>query len=245
MAHLPILPSYGESYHPSADWSRSLDRKKQNWTARLPLADDRDAAIHAWTLAAWAAGAEGFEATPPPAADRAREAVEAVQRRADVLPKGDRDALTLDDLLGFARILAGKPVAGDSPVLRSTEAEPQIETRQPASPHTLPALLDMTLDWFTTDSFTELHPVEKAALFHLRMLDLQPFTEHNNRLVRIVASFYTLREGLPPLIFQADDAAIYRDIVGYAFQMITQPSLEIFAFLLGRTLDRWIELAER
>jgi Fic family protein len=87
----------------------------------------------------------------------------------------------------------------------------------------------MTLDWFTTDAFAELHPVEQAGLFHLRLLDLQPFAARTNTLVRLLSSFYVLRAGFPPIIPIAEEQSAYRDVVGYAFQMITQPGVELFA----------------
>jgi len=68
-----------------------------------------------------------------------------------------------------------------------------------------------------------------TSLFHLRLLELQPFAARTNTLVRLLSSFYVLRAGFPPIIPLAEEQSAYREVIRYAFQMITQPSVELFA----------------
>jgi hypothetical protein len=258
-----MLPVYGDSYRPSSDWSKKLEMKKKEWLARQPLAKTVAADLEAESATDWVFGLLRLERAEPTRdqvgawitsdapsdealaheARRLFAAATELRRRASVKPPGEPDHLTEADLRAVYEAVCG-PVAAAS-LYRSDAGTPQVETHQPASPPALPLLVAHTLDWFTTDSFAELHPVEQAGLFHLRMLDLQPFARHTNRIVRLLTSFYTLRAGLPPLIFRPEDEPTYRDSVGYAFQMITQPSVEAFAFLLLRTFDRWNAVAER
>jgi hypothetical protein len=46
------------------------------------------------------------------------------------------------------------------------------ELHDPAPASMLPRLLDLAFDWFTTEGFGELHPLEQATLVYLRLLDL-------------------------------------------------------------------------
>ncbi|QUV85623.1 Fic family protein [Chloracidobacterium aggregatum] len=232
MAELPI---YHDSYRPSSNWAKRLEAARQAHPAAAVLA-----AQPRW-LPKWIAGLEAYavppfdtasDATAPAADATAPAALERATRwllaRATAKPGDQRDALTMDDLETACRELVGEQ--GDTvQVWRTAAGRPQVETHQPAAPAALPVLLEMTLDWFTTDAFAELHPVEQAGLFHLRLLDLQPFAARTNTLVRLLSSFYLLRAGFPPIIPVAEEQSAYRDVVGYAFQMITQPSVELFA----------------
>ncbi len=225
MAELPI---YNDSYRPSSNWAKRLEAARQVHPAAAVLA-----AQPRW-LPKWIAGLEAYAAPPfdtasdvtaPAALERAARWLLA---RATAKPGDQRDALTMDDLETACRELVGGQGATVQ-VWRTDAGQPQVETHQPAAPAALPVLLEMTLDWFTTDAFAELHPVEQAGLFHLRLLDLQPFATRTNTLVRLLSSFYVLRAGFPPIIPVAEEQSAYRDVVGYAFQMITQPSVELFA----------------
>ncbi len=225
MAELPI---YHDSYRPSSNWAKRLEAARQAHPAAAVLA-----AQPRW-LPKWIAGLEAYAAPPfdvasgataPAALERAARWLLA---RATAQPPDQRDALTMADLETACRELVGEQGATVQ-VWRTDAGRPQVETHQPAAPAALPVLLEMTLDWFTTDAFAELHPVEQAGLFHLRLLDLQPFAARTNTLVRLLSSFYVLRAGFPPIIPIAEEQSAYRDVVGYAFQMITQPSVELFA----------------
>ncbi len=243
------LPIYSESYRPSADWAKKLEEKK---TARGGRAFP---ALAPETLADWTFGALHVEFPDldrpdivaalesdavSPHAEPARRFAAAAERlvaRTNAVPMTERDHLSPDDCFEFYCVLTGETPETRVEMFRGGEGESQVETHRPAVPEALPLLLEHTLDWFATDSFAELHPAEQVTLFHLRMLDLQPFAKNNNRLVRLLMSFYTLRAGLPPVILVPEVEENYREAFGYAFQMITQPSLEVFAFLLQRTFD--------
>ncbi|MGQ9896950.1 MAG: hypothetical protein ACUVR8_05260 [Acidobacteriota bacterium] len=239
MAQLPIYP---DSYRPSSGWVKQLEAVQQAQTTKAVWE-----AREQW-LPKWVSGLETYATLSPDAASTPPKpmALERAARwllaRATAQPKAAQpDALRMADLEAVYRELVGvatspqtSPQLGQEPaadiqVWRTEAGRPQVETHQPAAPAALPVLLEMTLDWFATDAFAELHPVEQAGLFHLRLLDLQPFAAENNTLVRLLSSFYVLRAGFPPIIPVADEYAAYRDAVGYAFQMITQPGVELFA----------------
>jgi hypothetical protein len=219
------LPIYHDSYRPSSNWAKRLEAARQAHPAAAVLA-----AQPRW-LPRWIAGLEAY-AAPPFDVATAPAALERTARwllaRATALPGDQRDALTMADLEAACRELVGEQGATIQ-VWRTEAGPPQVETHQPAAPAALPVLLEMTLDWFTTDAFAELHPVEQAGLFHLRLLDLQPFAARTNTLVRLLSSFYVLRAGFPPIIPVAEEQSAYREVIGYAFQMITQPGVELFA----------------
>src|SRR5262249_11930762 len=99
-------------------------------------------------------------------------------------------------------------------------------------------MLDNAFDWFSTESFKDLHPVERAAVVYLRLLDLSPFPSHTETTATLAASYYAEREGLPPLVIFADGAtqARYAHALEAAVRMLTQPLVELFAEMLMRTM---------
>ena len=98
--------------------------------------------------------------------------------------------------------------------------------------------MDNAFDWFNAESFNDLHPVERAAVVYLRLLDLHPFPTHTDTTATMAASFYTEREGLAPLVICADDVnlARYERALEAAFRMLTQPLVEFFAEMLTRSM---------
>lgn len=144
--------------------------------------------------------------------------------------------LTLDRLLELHRTLID--AAPEEDVLRKAEPLPINAMHDPAPALIVPRMLDNAFDWFGTDSFKELHPVERAAVVYLRLLDLYPFPAHNETTALLGASFYTERAGLPPLIIFSDEVtrARYQQALEAAFRMLTQPLVELFAEMLRRTM---------
>lgn len=125
-------------------------------------------------------------------------------------------------------------VSPDADVLRKTEPLPLNAFHDPTPAVLLPKMIDHAFDWFSTESFAELHAVEQAAVVYLRLLDLHPFTSANEPTAMLTASFYTERAGLPPLVILSDDITQARFAQAFeaAFRMLTQPLVEQFAEML-------------
>jgi hypothetical protein len=142
----------------------------------------------------------------------------------------------VERLLDLHRTVTGASAGMD--VLRKIEPTPICATHEPTPALILPRMLDNAFDWFDTESFMDLHPVERAAVVYLRLLDLHPFSSHTETTATLAAGFYTEREGLPPLVIFADDLtqARYARALEAAFRMLTQPLVEFFAEMLTRTM---------
>ena len=142
----------------------------------------------------------------------------------------------VESLLDLHRTVTGASAGMD--VLRKIEPTPICATHEPTPALILPRMLDNAFDWFDTESFRDLHPVERAAVVYLRLLDLHPFSSHTETTATLAAGFYTEREGMPPLVIFADDLtqARYARALEAAFRMLTQPLVEFFAEMLTRTM---------
>jgi len=171
----------------------------------------------------------------------------AVQRLSQIVAPVAADApvaeMTIELLLELHHLALG---AADETAgrFRLTDLNPLYPRHEPARPFELPRLVEMTLEWFSAESIRELHPVEQAALAHVRLYDLQPFGKASGRITRLAASLYTLRAGYPPIIVHTDEAETYYQALLTGFHMATQPLVELFARSLGRTLRQMSEIVK-
>jgi len=115
---------------------------------------------------------------------------------------------------------------------------------KPASAGSLPVLIDNACQWYTADSFTELHPIEQASIVFLRLIEMQPFEEANERTALVAGSLFTLRSELPPIIINHEMGAAYRAALDEGIRMNTKPMVELIAEAVQKSLSSMLELAK-
>jgi Fic/DOC family len=224
------LPIFNDNLKSSASWADLLAGEREAWENARQAPDER-VQIEARTRReqieqALRRAGRGIDGR------RLLEAAELVSAWA-----ADPEAkFGVERLLDLHRTVTGAPAGVD--VLRKTEPTPINATHEPTPALLLPRMLDNAFDWFDTESFGDLRPVERAAVVYLRLLDLHPFTSHTETTATLAAGFYTEREGMPPLVIFADELtqARYARALEAAFRMLTQPLVEFFAEMLTRTM---------
>lgn len=112
---------------------------------------------------------------------------------------------------------------------------------KPARPEALPAMIDTACQWYAAESFMELNPVEQASIVLMRLLELQPFEQANERTALVAASLFTLRSELPPIVISPDMHAAYRNALDEGVRMNTTPMVEIVAQAIEKTLNGMLE----
>jgi Fic family protein len=173
---------------------------------------------------------------------RFAQAIEELSRRLSTDEDPSRVELTADLLRKLHGCSVGEsdPSAGQ---FRTTEAKPLYPGHEPCLPDEVPRLVELALEWFAAESVRELHPVEQAALVHTRLMDVQPFGKGTGRVIRLAASLYTMRVGLPPIIIRRDLVQDYYGATLSALQMATDALVELFARALTLTLREMREIA--
>jgi hypothetical protein len=224
------LPIFSDNLKSSASWADLLARERVAWDEARQSSDSRSRvesrARQERIRQAMLRAGRGLDEV------RLREAANLISAWA-ADPEAKLDA---ERLLKLHRTIIGALASAD--VLRKTEALPINAMHDPTPALLLPRMLDNAFDWFGTESFKDLHPVERAAVVYLRMLDLHPFPAHNETTAMLAASFYTEREGLAPLVIFADETTLARhaSALEAAFRMLTQPLVEFFAEMLTRAM---------
>jgi Fic/DOC family protein len=116
-------------------------------------------------------------------------------------------------------------------------------TTQPVklAPEHLPAILESACQWYTAESFNELHPVEQASIVFLRLIGIEPFEQANERTALVAASLFTLRSELPPIILRPEMKAAYRKALDEGVRMNTKPMVELVAEAIEKSLSEMID----
>ncbi|MGH9834861.1 MAG: Fic family protein [Blastocatellia bacterium] len=224
------LPIFSDNLKSSASWTAQLAREQAAWSQALQSSDARaqiEARVREEQIQqALRRTGQGISE------ERLIEATGLVSSWASA-PEAE---FSVERLLDLHRALTGAPAGED--VLRKTEPLPINAMHDPTPALLLPRMLDNAFDWFSTESFKDLHPVERAAVVYLRLLDLYPFPANTEITALLAASFYTERDGLPPLAIFADETTLarYRQALEAAFRMLTQPLVEFFAEMLTRAM---------
>lgn len=95
----------------------------------------------------------------------------------------------------------------------------------PPSPAEVPALMDDFFRWYAK-SRQKLHPVELAALAHLKLVTIHPFADGNGRISRLMMNFVLKKHGFPMLNIRYEKRAGY-----YSALERSQVSRSSLAFL--------------
>lgn len=80
--------------------------------------------------------------------------------------------------------------------------------RVPPDPIVVPELMEKLVNDFLTNT-NKLHPVEMAALFHLKFEDIHPFIDGNGRTGRLILNLILMRNGYPPIDVKFTDRKQY------------------------------------
>jgi Fic family protein len=68
--------------------------------------------------------------------------------------------------------------------------------------------LDDFFKWYKTES-RKLHPLELAALIHLKIISMQPFVDGNSRLSRLLMNWILWKKNYPPIDIPVEDLEDY------------------------------------
>jgi Fic family protein len=149
----------------------------------------------------------------------------------------ERQFLSGDDLLELHRILlSGIHLrAGE---FRQQDAAPLAPGHEPTEAELVGPVIDNALAWFQSESFAQMHEVEKSALMLIKLVDVQPFDAANGPTLRLFSNFFLLKAGYPPAVIPASEAREYALAVQSSLRFDTQPIIDLIADATDRSL-RW------
>lgn len=72
--------------------------------------------------------------------------------------------------------------------------------------------LEILFKWYRTEN-RRLHPLELAALLHLKMISIQPFVDANSRLSRLLMNWILWKKNYPLIDIPIEDLEVYYDVL--------------------------------
>jgi Fic family protein len=109
-------------------------------------------------------------------------------------------------------------------------------THTPPEAIAVPGLMAELLDWANGDG-RNLHPVERAAVFHHRLVHIHPFFDGNGRTARLGMNVILLQAGFPLVVILKNDRRRYYRLLAEADRGNPAPFAGFIAQALRRSLD--------
>lgn len=72
--------------------------------------------------------------------------------------------------------------------------------------------MDNFFKWYSSEN-RRLHPLELASLIHLKLISIQPFTDGNSRLSRLLMNWILWKKGYPLVDIPIEDIENYYDVL--------------------------------
>jgi len=104
----------------------------------------------------------------------------------------------------------------------------------------VPPLMQEMVAWLNSAMAIGLHPVERTALAHFRLVHIHPFIDGNGRVARLLMNLILLREGYPPAVIRRDRRPEYYHALDRAHEGDIGPFVTLVAEEVDRSLDVWL-----
>jgi Fic family protein len=125
---------------------------------------------------------------------------------------------------------------------RMTDAY-MLEPGQSVAPEEIDQAMAETFAWLHGSSHQ--HPIRQATELQLRFVYVQPFSEMNGRLGRLLSNLVLMQRGLPPALLTGDDRSEYLDAIALAPKDGGRKLAVLLGAAVERTLDFCLEAVER
>lgn len=107
----------------------------------------------------------------------------------------------------------------------------------------VPQLIRDLLDWLKNNP-EELRPIELAAVFHHRFVEIHPFDDGNGRIGRLLLNLLLLKNGYPLTVIKTVDRRRYYDSLQKADNGNPKPIVNFVARCVEQSLDLYLSAVE-
>lgn len=113
----------------------------------------------------------------------------------------------------------------------------------PPEPWAVPVQMEQLLADYC-GNMQKLHPIERAALFHLRFEGVHPFIDGNGRTGRLLLNLELMKEGYPAINVKFADRRKYYDCFTAYHQLGGNPQamVELVAGYVAEVLERYLSV---
>ncbi len=106
----------------------------------------------------------------------------------------------------------------------------------------VPAEMKELQKWYSNE-VQALHPVQRAALLHIKFVKIHPFTDGNGRTARLLMNLELMKNGYLPIIIKKDNRVQYYDALDKAHVKEEYDDfIDIVVAELNQTLDLYLKM---
>ena len=69
------------------------------------------------------------------------------------------------------------------------------------------------IEWLDEEETALLHPVDRAARAHWKLMSIYPFTKNSGKVARLLQNLMLLRDGFPPIVIHSIERQRYYDVL--------------------------------
>ena len=109
-------------------------------------------------------------------------------------------------ILAPDEVAKGIPYRKDNPLHR-------LYYHEISQPDKINARMRKLGEWFEEDTTRRLHPVERAARAHFKLMSIYPWTQNTGRVGRLLSNIILMREGYPLAIVHSIDRQRYYEVL--------------------------------
>ena len=113
-------------------------------------------------------------------------------------------------------------------------------SHEPPQPYLVPIQMEQLIDEVKKE---QLHPIEAAALFHLKFEGIHPFIDGNGRTGRLILNFMLMQNGYPPINVKfADRRKYYEGFEMYYKNGDSAPMVKMIAQYIEEQLNLYLRI---
>jgi Fic family protein len=100
----------------------------------------------------------------------------------------------------------GNPFRKDNPLHR-------LYFHEIAQPDKILPKMKKLVEWLDEDETQHMHPVERAARAHYRLMAIFPWPKNSGKVARLLMNLMLLRDGFPPIVIHSIERQRYYDVL--------------------------------
>ena len=123
-----------------------------------------------------------------------------------------KNQITLETLRQIHAVLTPEE-KGKSDGFRKDNPLHRLYFHEIAAPDKIQARLKKLIEWLDEEETQLLHPVDRAARAHFRLMSIYPFTKNSGKVARLLQNLLLLRDGFPPVVIHSIERQRYYDVL--------------------------------
>lgn len=135
----------------------------------------------------------------------------AAERASDKRGK-KKNTITLDTLRTLHEALTPEE-RGKSNTYRKDNPLHRTYFHEIAQPDKILPRMKKLIEWLDEEETQHLHPVERAARAHFKLMSIYPWPKNSGKVARLLMNLMILRDGFPPVVIHSIERQRYYDVL--------------------------------